>query len=501
MLFRPDRTDFRLIGFYTGRVMTGVGVAMLVPMAVAFALGEHSDGLGFLIGVSVALLAGSGSALLLRTRAPLRTTHGLATVALSWLLAPIPAAIPLLLSGHYASFMDAYFEAMSGFATIGLTLVNDLDHLSRSVNLWRHLMQFVGGQGIVVVVLTIFATGGGRVGTLYTGEGREEKIVPSVISTARFIWKVSVVYGLLGTGLLWITMLLAGLQPGSALFHAASLFMAAFGTGGFSPQSSSAAFYRSPSVEAVLVVLMMAGAFSFALHYQLWRGRQSELYRNIETRTMALSMLGLFTIMAAGLARTGTFTHWSGLFRHGFFQMVSAHTTTGLGTAPGRLFVTDWGMLAPAMIVTAMAVGGMAGSTAGGIKVIRIGVLAKGLKADIRRILLPENAAVVETYHSSTRQILRSEQVRQAAVLLVLFLLLYLGGGMMGLFYGYDMELALFESTAAASSAGFSVGLVRPALEWPVKVVYIAQMVLGRLEFVAMFALAGYAVSIVRGRV
>lgn len=501
MLFRPDRIDFRLIGFYTGRVVWGVGLAMLIPATFAFAIGEINEGLAFLIGSSVALIVGVLSSLTLRTRAPLRTTHGLATVALAWLTAPLPAAIPLLLSGHYASYLDAYFEAMSGFATIGLTLANDLDHLARSVNLWRHLMQFMGGQGIVVVVLTIFASGGGQVGTLYTGEGREEKIVPNVISTARFIWKVALVYASLGTTLLWSALLVAGLQPLSAAYHAVNLFMSAFDTGGFSIHSSSAAFYRSPVVEAVLMVLMLAGAFSFALHYQLWRNRVDELGRNIETRTLALSLLTLFTVMCIGLARTETFTEFGSLFRVGFFQVVSAHTTTGLSTVPGRLFVTDWGMLAPAMLVAAMAIGGMAGSTAGGIKAIRVGVLAKGLRGDIRRVLLPENAAVVETYHSTTRQVLRSEQVRQAAMLLVLFLLLYLGGGILGLFYGYDMELALFESTAAASSAGLSVGLVRPDLEWPLKVVYIAQMVIGRLEFVSIFALAGYVVSIVRGRV
>lgn len=501
MLFRPDQQDFRLIGFYTGKVMFGVGLVMLIPMVVAFALGEYNDGFAFLFGASLAVLVGTLTQLLLRPRASLRTSHGLATVALAWLTAPVFAAIPLLLSGHYASYLDAYFEGMSGFATIGLTLANDLDHMPRSVNLWRHLMQFLGGQGIIVVVLTIFASGGGRIGTLYTGEGREEKIVPNVISTARFIWKVALIYGALGTALLWGSVMIAGISPGPALLHALNLFMAAFDTGGFGTQSSSAAFYRSPLVESVLMVLMVAGAFSFALHYQLWRGRRGELIRNIETRTLAVSILFIFTFVIIGLARTATITNADGLFRHGFFQVISAHTSTGLSTVSGRLFVTDWGMLAPAMLVSAMALGGMGGSTAAGIKAIRVGVLLKGLRSDIRRVLLPENAVIVETYHSTTKRILRAEQVRQAATILVLFLALYLGGGLMGLFYGYDMQLALFESTSAASGAGLSVGVVRPDLETPIKVVYILQMLLGRLEFVAVFALAGYLISILRGRV
>jgi trk system potassium uptake protein len=501
MLFRPDSHDFRIIGLYAGKVVYGVGLAMLLPAGFALAVGEHNEAAAFALAASLAVITGRLSELALHTRAPLSTSHGLASVALAWLVAPVFAAVPLLLSGHYASYLDAYFEGMSGFATIGLTLANDLDHMARSVNLWRHLMQFLGGQGIVVVVLTIFAGTGSQVGTLYVAEGREEKIVPNVVRTARFIWRVALAYAVVGTALLWAALLHAGMPVITGAYHALMLFMAAFDTGGFATQSSSVAFYRSPVVEAVLLVVMVAGAFSFALHYQLWQGRRSELVRNIEVRTIFASIIGLFVILAVGLGRTGTFTEAAPLLRHGLFQVISAHTTTGLATVPGRLYVTDWGVLAPAMIVTAMALGGMAGSTAGGIKAIRIGLILKGLRSDIRSVLLPENAVVVETYHSGTRRILRSSQVRAAATLLLLFLLLYLGGGLLGLFYGYDLDLALFESTAAASSGGLSVGLVRPDLEWPLKVTYIAQMVIGRLEFIAVFALGGYIVSIARGRV
>ena len=500
MLFRPDRNDFRLIGFYTGKVIFGVGAAMSVPLLVAVVAGEPNEAYAFLIAMALGITLGRLASWHLATTASMSTSHGLATVAVSWLLAPIIAAIPLILSGHYLGFLDAYFEAMSGFATIGLTLANDLDHMPRSVNLWRHLMQFLGGQGIVVVVLTIFASAGGRVGALYTGEGRDEKVVPNVIRTARFIWRVALIYGLLATTTIWLTMVAAGLRPVTALFHAATVFMAAFDTGGFAPQSASVAFYRSASLEIVLLPVMLAGAFSFGLHYMLWQGRSRELFRNIETRTMAITMLTLFTIAAVGLGRSGAFTDFFPLWRHGFFQIVSAHTTTGLATIPGRLYVTDWGVLAPAMIVSAMAVGGMAGSTAGGIKMIRVGLILKSLRQDIRKVLYPEDAVVVESVHSTRGQFLDEAKVRAAATILLLWLALYLVGALVALFYGYDLQLAMFESTAAASSGGLSVGLVRPDLEWQLKVLYITQMVVGRLEFIAPFALVGYIVSIFKGQ-
>jgi trk system potassium uptake protein len=500
VLLRPSARDFRLIGFYAGRVIFGVGIAMLLPALLALLLGEHNDLHGFLIGAGLAIIVGRLSEIYLRTRQQLTATLGLASVAVAWLAAPLFAAVPLLLSGHYASYLDAYFEAMSGFATIGLTLANDLDHMARSVNLWRHLMQFIGGQGIIIVALTVFASSGLKVGSLYTGEGREEKILPSVISTAQFIWRVALVYLVIATTLLTGALIVDGFSPLAALYHAVNLFMAAFDTGGFGVMSTSVAFYRSPLVEAVVLVVMIAGAFSFALHYQLWQRRSRELTRNLETRTIALTAAAIYGVMIVGLARAGTFTDFGPLFRHSFFHTVSAHTTTGLATVPGRLYVTDWGELAPAMIVTAMALGGMAGSTAGGIKAIRIGLLFKGLRNDIRRVLLPEDAVLIETYHSTTKRILRPPQIRSAIVFLLLWLGLYFVGALLGLFYGYDLQLALFESTAAASSGGLSVGIVRPDLEPVMKVTYIIQMVTGRLEFVSIFALMGYIVAMFRGK-
>jgi trk system potassium uptake protein TrkH len=502
VLFRPAAEDFQIIGRFTGQVVYGIGAVLAVMAVVALALGEINEALAFVIGAAVAASAGATCRIVLPAPRRLNPTQGLATVAVVWSVAPVFGALPLLLSGHYAGPLDAYFEAMSGFATIGLTLVNDLDHLPVSMNLWRHAMHLLGGQGILLVVLTIFATAGGAAGTLYTGEGRAERVLPNIVQTARFILRVLVFYAALGLPALWLALRFgAGMGGRDAVFHSVTLFATAFHTAGFAPMSASAAFYRSPVVEAVLMVLMLAGAFSFALHYQLWAGRSRELTRNIEVRTFACTLLGIFTILAVGLARSGTYTEAGELLRIGFFQTVSAHTTTGLALVPGRLFVTDWGVLAPAMIVTAMALGGMAGSTAGGIKAIRVGLLAKGVVREVRRVLMPEDAVLVQHYHAGARRIVRDTEIRGAATILLLFFILYLAGGMIGLFYGYDLQLALFESTAAAATGGLSVGVLRPALETPLKVLYILQMLVGRLEFVAVFALAGYFVSAVRGRV
>ena len=500
MLIRPDRGDLKVIGRYTGRIMTGLGVVMLLPAALGFARGEVDDALGFVIAGGLSVTLGEAAEWRLATRAQLNWSHAMAIVALSWLVAPLMGAIPLFLSGHYSDFLDAYFDAMSGFATAGLAVINDLDHLSDCVNLWRHMMQYLGGQGLAVVALSLFATGSGVTG-LYVGEGREDRILPNVVRTARFIWIVSLSYGLIGSLALWAALAWAGMPLWDGLLHAVQLFMAAFDTGGFAPTSASLGFYHSAIVEAVVAVLMVAGMLSFALHYELWRRRVGELARNLETRTLALSITGLFLVTAVGLTRVDTYDTTEQLVRRGFFHLLSAHTGTGFGTIPGRLFVTDWGTLAPAMVVVAMALGGMAGSTSGGIKALRIGLAYKLIRRDLKAALLPEDAVVEETYHSAgTRHFLRDAPVGAAVLILLLYLVLYLAGAFLGLFYGLSLEEALFESTSASAAVGLSVGVVSPTMPKPLQAAYIFQMWIGRLEFVSVFALFGYGWSMLRGR-
>lgn len=500
MLVRPDRGDLRLIGLYTGRVVTGLGIVMLLPALLGFLRAEVDDALGFVIGAALAVLLGQTAEWRLATRRELQWSHGLAVVALAWLVGAFLGAVPLYLSGHFASFLDAYFDAMSGFGTAGLSLVNDLDHTSDSVNLWRHLTQFLGGQGLVIVALSMFAGGGGLTG-LYVGEGREEHVLPNVVRSARFIWEVALLYGVVGTTLLWAALVHAGMPVGTGLFHAATLFMAAFDTGGFAPTSGSIGLYHSGWVEAAAAVSMVAGSLSFAVHYHLWNRRPLELVRNVETRTLALSVTGLFALTAVGLAASGTYDSAEALFRRGFFQLLSAHTGTGFGSIPGGLFVTDWGALAPGMLVIAMALGGMAGSTTGGIKALRVALLGKSVSRDLRRVLLPPDAVVVARYYATGQhRTVQDQLVRSAVVIFLLYVALYLGGALLGLFYGYTLEAALFESTSAAAAVGLSVGITSPDMETGLKLAYTAQIWIGRLEFVSVFALFGYLYSMVRGR-
>ena len=501
MFLRPDGRDLGIIGFYLGKVATGLALMMALPAVVAAALGEWNSFTALLAGTGIAVAFGQLTEWRLQTRASLTWAHGTVVVALAWLLGPLLAAVPFLLSGHFANFLDAWFEAMSGLTTSGLSVMQDLDHVSYSMQFYRHLTHFAGGQGIVIVVLSLFASGGGAIGTLYVAEGREERVVPSVVRTARFIYLVAGVYLVIGTIAMAIAMRVAGIGGWRGLWHAINMFFAAFDTGGFSPTSQSAAYYHSITVEAVIIVLMIAGTMSFALHYQLWRGDRRELLRNLEMRSLAITVIGFTAVALYGLAHTGAYTHLGGLLRKGFFTLLSAHSGTGFGVTSGTLFLTDWGTLAPAAVVIVMALGGMAGSTAGGIKAIRIGQTFKGVTQDVRRLLTPENAVTVTTYHVGRRRILRTPVLRAATTILLVYVLTFLLGAAVGLVYGdWSINETLFESVSAAANVGLSVGIVSPDMPVGLEITYILQMWLGRLEFLAAFALVGYAAGLVRGR-
>ncbi|MGH3441225.1 MAG: TrkH family potassium uptake protein [Nitriliruptorales bacterium] len=465
---------------------------------VAVAFGEWNLASAFTIGASLAVIAATLATIRLATRKPMELWHGMATVGALWLVAPVFAAVSLLLSGHFASYLDAYFDAMSGLTTSGLTLIQDLDHAGYSLNLWRHSMQFVGGMGIAIVLVSLFGAASAHANALYVGEAREERILPNLVRTARFILLVSAIMFAVGTLALTIAGIAAGLTPPRALFHGVTMFMAAFSTGGFAPYSQSAGYYHSLGMELTLLVLMFTGAFSFGLHYQLWRGSVRELYRSLEARTFLTAQLAVVALGLIGLARAGTFTSAGPLFRKGVFTLMSAQTTTGFQVNQSTLYVSEWGSMAPAAIVIAMSIGAMAGSTGGGIKAFRVGIVAKGIWRDIRRVLMPKDALVVETYHSVRRQILREEHVRAAATVLLLYLLTYLAGGIVGLFYGYEFTQSMFESTSATGTVGLSIGVTAPDMPTTLKLLYIGQMWVGRLEFISVFVLLGSIGALVR---
>jgi len=500
LLIRPRSSDIKVILDNVGKVIMGLGLAMILPLILSLSLSEWKPALDFTVGMLACFVFGAFTRITCHTDEKTSWMTGMTTVALSWLVAMVFAAIPLYLSGHFGSFLDACFDSMSGLATTGLSVIQDLDHLAYGTNLWRHLMMFLGGQGIVVVVLTFFVAGSSRAMEMYMGEGREERILPNVISTARFIWTVSLVYMVIGTLMLWITTMGAGLPPAKGFFHSICLFMAGFDTGGFTPQSQSIMFYHSMWLEVATMVTMFLGMMNFGLHYSIWRGNRRELYRNVEVKTVGVTLLGLASLTVVGLAWLGVYPGAVATFRHGFYQVISAHSGTGFMTMYGRQFVLQWGPLAMFAVMIAMAIGAMSGSTAGGIKSLRVNIGARAVWREVKKLMSPPDTVIAHKYHQIQDRIITDRLVNGVFVITACYLVVYLGGALVITLYGYPISEALFESTSACANVGLTTGITSPAMPAVVKVLFIIQMWAGRLEFMSVFLLFGFIIAMIRGK-
>ncbi len=496
---RPSRADLENIFHYVGLVLIALGLCMLVPLVISLVAAEWAGAIDLLVSLCLTVGAGNLLFFMLRPSGRITWNQGLVIVSVSWLAAMLFSALPLYLNGHYGSYLDACFESMSGLATTGLTLVHDLDHMAYGINFWRHFIMFLGGQGIVVLVVSYFMAGSSAAAQLYVSEGRES-ILPNVVESSRFIWKVSLAYLAAGTASLGICLMLEGMAPVRSFFHAACIFMAGFDTGGFTPQSQSILYYHSLPVELITVVFMLLGMINFAVQHEVWRGNLRELARNIETRTLLATMVLTLGLVLAGLALAGAFGGFASDLRRGAYQLVSGHSGTGFMTVYGPQMGARWGELALFALIVAMGLGGCSCSTSGAIKAIRIGIMGKDLRQRARKALSPSSAVVVERFHHIRDFSLSDELSSTAFIVTLLYIGLYLLGTVVGLFYGYGLTASAFESVSAAGNVGLTTGLTSHTMPALLKVVYIFEMWAGRLEVLAVIAMAAFLVGIWRRR-
>jgi trk system potassium uptake protein len=500
VIIRPRMSDFKVICLYTGKVIIGVGLLMLIPLATALCFGEWNPAIEFLIGIGACLVFGLGMEAICQTRLDLNWSHGLVVASFSWFVATALGAIPHWLSGHFGSYLDAMFDIMSGFTTTGMFLLQDLDHISHGLNMWRHVLTYAGGQGIIVIALTFLFRGTAGAYKVYVGEGKDERLLPNVIQTARAIWLVSLTYLVVGTVALWITDLWLGQGFIRGGLHALWIFMAGWSTGGFAPQSYNTIYYHSLVYEMICAIIFIGGSFNFALHWAVWTGDRSEIRKNIEIISFFITVTLAMLIATAGLMALDVYPDTMALFRKMFYQVASGHTTTGYSTIYSRTFVRQWGPLAMLGVTMAMAIGASACSTAGGFKGIRMGIIFKALMQDVRRMISPESARVVSKWHHITTRVLDDQTVRTAMLIVLSYVGIYSLGTLVGVYYGYDLVEALFDSVSAGSNTGLSCGVTSPSMPVMMKIVYIFEMWAGRLEFMSVFALMGYIVALVRGR-
>lgn len=492
--------DIKIVLHYTGEITVGVAALTLIPLVTALVSGEYACAADFLLSFGAILTLGAGLAAIGVTERRPGWMHGMTTAGISWLVAMAAAALPYWLSGHYRSYLDCMFDVMSGLTTTGITLIQNLDHVSDSLNMWRHLLTFVGGQGIIVLALALFADGKGGGYGFYVGEGKDERLFPSVLHTAKAIWRISLLYLAVGTVAFWVAGLAIGLSPGRALLHGLWIYMSAWSTGGFAPMSQNVLYYHSALYEALTFLFFTIGSFNFALHSAVLKGDRKELVRNIETVSFRTTMSLLTFVACWGLVKLRVYPNIVALMRKGFYQLASAHTTTGFMTVYPRQFATEWGDVAVFAVIVAMLIGGSACSTAGGFKGLRVGILFKAIVQETQRLLRPNSTVVVQRFHYHGTRTLGEQQVRSAALIVLMYVVIFSFATLAGCLAGFPFLNSAFESASVTGNVGLSIGVSSATMPAGLKIVYIFNMWAGRLEFMAILASFGFVAAMAKKR-
>jgi len=480
-----QKHDLRILANIVGRILLLMGVVGLIPLVTCAIFGELFAVPGFVTGSLLAF----GLGLLLfypfREASDARNKHGMMAAAVGWLLVALVGAVPFAMVSTAIpedselfmnmTFLDGYFEAMSGWTGTGLTMVDDESLLPRSIQFWRTLTQWVGGVGVIVLMLAVLARPGTGAFSLYMGEARSDRLEPRIIDTVRQIWKIFLIYTVVGI----LLLIVVGMPVWDSINHA----MTGLATGGFSVQDDSIGTYDRPIFEMAIIPLMLLGAISFVVHNDVLRKRFGELIQDIQNKVLfALCALGTF-LLTAELFINGPFLNdlWSS-FRFSFFQFVSAITCTGLQSTD----LGGWTPSAKVVISMAMIAGGAAGSTVGGIKLVRLILVTKGAHWKFMQTFMPSGIYIKKKLG---RAILSedemTEDILEAATLSFMYLIMLVIGILVIMHIvgpGQSLDNVLFEVCSAQGNVGMSVGITGPAMDPAAKIMLILNMWAGRLE-------------------
>lgn len=481
--------DLRVIGHYLGMLVLFSALLMVVPFLTAIFFQEWDPAARYLYSIGIALVVGSALRFCRIEPGRLNRQQALVVVGLAWIVLGLFCSIPLYFSGHYLTYLDAVFDGVSGLTTTGASLIVDLDHLSYADNMFRFMMHLLGGLGLIVVALSLGIFGKRTGSSLFTSEGRSEHVVPNVVQTTRFIAKVTAIVISIATVLLAVLMFFDGMEPARAILNAFWTAISGFVTGGFTPMKQSIMYYHSVPIELLLMLLMMMGSISFVIYFDVWKGRTLSFFRDIETRTTVVWLIVMVIVFTASMANSTLFSNLPALLRRGTFMIVSAYSTTGFSVVTVNQMLTVFSSGAFLALAIVMAVGSGAGSTAGGIKVYRIGMIVKSILATIKEAIAPDSARVVVAYQHNGRRILTPSIVKEAMTVFILYVTTYAIGTLVGIAHGYDATQAIFESVAMTSNGGIITGLATPGMPWTLELFYIFQMWVGRLEFITLLAL------------
>lgn len=470
---------------YIGVILTFFSLFYLIPLIVDFLyLHRFFQFKAFAIPATVSFISG----ILLKWRKPLgHISHkqGMLIAALSWIIVSLIGSIPYVISIR-ASWLNAFFESVSGFTTTGITMFSGLDYLPRSILFYRAMTQWLGGLGILSFALLIIYSGG-VAPQLFTAEShkiRTKRVAPGLFNTIRILWLIYISLTLILIFLLKV--------EGVSLFDAITHSFTTLSTGGFSPHDKSIGYYaimgykNSNLIEYTIIMFMLFGGINFLIHYRTLQGDIRAIWDSFEVKLFWLIIIGgtAFVLIEQLIYKGGEIEE---LFRTSLFQVVAIMTTTGYATkdigAPIYLGVSKQ------IFLVLMIIGGSVGSTSGGVKVLRIGILLKLIKTKILSIINPPHTP---SFIKVDGRRLEIEEVNRVSALFGAWIFLLIIGGLVTALFSEHNAIQSFSGMASA------LGNIGPCYISPsemikllpiVKITYIIGMLAGRLEILPILML------------
>ncbi|HIH45073.1 MAG TPA: TrkH family potassium uptake protein [Candidatus Methanoperedenaceae archaeon] len=469
--------NYKVILNFIGTILKYIGFFMVVPLILALYYGEPL--LPFLIPAVFTTLSG----ILIESRTTYteepHVRESIAIVAFVWLVVSLYASLPFILMERPLSPLDALFESMSGFTTTGSSVIPDVEALPRSILFWRSFIQWLGGMGIIVLFIAVLpklsVAGRQLLNAEVTGP-TEDKLRPRIRETAGVLWGVYL--GLTFTGILLLYL------AGMPLFDSVNHVFAAVATGGFSTKNASVMAYGSPLIELVLVFVMFMGGASFALHYRMIYADRTSLVRDKEFQVYFSLIAGAIAIIAFMLWRAGGSA--ANALMDALFQVVSIMTTTGFASVD----FDRWPDAARFMLLILMFVGGCAGSTAGGIKVVRLIILLKYGYREMFRTLHPK--AIKPIWHGGRAV---PEDILQSILsFFILYIFVFVVSAVLLGLMGLDMITSASAAATALGNVGPGFNVIGPMANFSTipqqaKIVLILDMWIGRLEIFTVLSL------------
>jgi trk system potassium uptake protein TrkH len=422
-------------------------MALLFPLGVAF-LYDDGDIHAFLLTIIFLLIIALPGFFLTRHSRELKIKDGFLVVTLGWLLFSVFGAIPFYIDGHIPSYTDAFFETMSGFTTTGASILSDIEALPHGLLFWRSFTHWLGGMGIILLslaILPLLGVGGMQLFKAEVPGPTMDKLSPRIKHTAELLWGVYLI--------LTIAEIILLRMAGMNWFDSACHTFGTMATGGFSTKNTSLAYYNSAAIDTIVIVFMILAGTNFSLHYRALRGKPLIYWKDPE----AMFFIGIILVASVfiGYDVLARLNYDPGkTVQYTVFQVVSIITTTGYGTADYE----KWSSASQLMLFLLMFLGGCAGSTGGGMKIIRSLILVKFGHKELKRLIHPQAVLPVRIGQA----VIAREIVTNIAGFILLYISLFAFGVLFMTTLGLDIESALGSVAATMNNIGPGLGSVGP---------------------------------------